>query len=55
MKHHPGVYDTSPEANEFPHGPVIEMDNGKCIYFDLYMEEESSVCFKALSALEKAS
>ena len=50
MKMHPGVYDTHPEtASEFPHGPVIEMDNGKCIYFDLFMEKEAEACFEVLS------
>ena len=49
MKIHPGVYDTNPNtASEFPHGPVIEMDDGRCIYFDLYMEREADVCRRAL-------
>ena len=52
MKIHLGVYDTNPEtASEFPHGPVIEMNDGKCIYFDLYMEKEAEACFRALSAI----
>lgn len=53
MKMHPGVYDTNPEtASEFPHGPVIELDDGKCIYFDLFMEKEAERC---LSALKEAN
>lgn len=50
MKIHPGVYDTNPEtASEFPHGPVIEMPDGKRIYFDVWMEKEADACFAALS------
>lgn len=50
MKIHRGVYDTNPEtASEFPHGPIIEMDDGKQIYFDLFMEEEAELCLQALS------
>lgn len=49
MKLQPGVYDTNPEtASEFPHGPVIEMDDGKRIYFDLFMEKEAETCMAAL-------
>lgn len=49
MKIHAGVYDTNPEtASEFPHGPVIEMDDGRSIYFDLHMEVEADICLAAL-------
>ena len=55
MKMHQGVYDTHPEtATEFPRGPVIEMDDGKCIFFDLYMEKEAELCLQALSANQLA-
>lgn len=51
MRINPGIYDTNPDtASEFPHGPVIEMDDGRCIFFDLYMEHEADLCFAALKA-----
>lgn len=50
----PGVYDANPEtASEFPHGPVIEMDDGKCIFFDLFMEEEAALCYDTLKKDKK--
>lgn len=50
MKLHPGVYDQDPAtATEFPHGPMIEMDDGRWIYFDLYMESQAETCFAALT------
>jgi hypothetical protein len=46
-----GVYDTNPEtASEFPHGPVIDMGDGRQIFFDLFMEKEAEICFAALQA-----
>ena len=46
----PGVYDTNPEtASEFPHGPIIDLDDGRCIFFDPYMEREAEMCLRALS------
>jgi hypothetical protein len=55
VKLHNGVYDTNPEtASEFPHGPVIEMDDGRCISFDLHMEPQAVTCFGALAKMPRA-